>query len=76
MSADILQNAPWLHIRFEGRSYDVPLSELDLGPLSTDEDVRTALAHYLDVPTRSLRSYVIERHANGNMTVRPEAVFG
>jgi len=76
MSADIQQNAPWLHIRFEGRSYDVPLSELDLGPLSTDEDVRTALANYLDVSTRPFRSYVVERHANGNMTVRPEAVFG
>ena len=76
MSADFQQNAPLLHIRFEGRSYDVPLSELDLGPLSADEDVRTALANYLDVSTRSLRSYVVERHANGNMTVRPEAVFG
>ena len=76
MSADILQNAPLLHIRFEGRSYDVPLSDLDLGPLSTDDDVRTALANYLDVSARSFRSYVVERHANGNMTVRPEAVFG
>ena len=76
MSADFQQNAPLLHIRFEGRSYDVPLSELDLGPLSTDDDVRTALANHLDVSARSLRSYVVERHANGNMTVRPEAVFG
>ena len=76
MSADFQQNAPLLHIRFEGRSYDVPVSELDLGPLSADEAVRTALANYLDVSTRALRSYVVERHANGNMTVRPEAVFG
>lgn len=76
MTADILQNAPMLHIRYEGRSYDVPLTDLDLGPLSTDDDVRTALARYLDVSTRSLRSYVVERHATGNMTVRPEAIFG
>jgi hypothetical protein len=76
MSADVLQNAPWLHIRFEGRSYDVPLSDLDLGPMSTDENVRIALAGYLEVAARDLSRYVIERHANGNMTVRPEAVFG
>ncbi len=76
MTADVIQNVPWLHIRFEGRSYDLPLADLDLGPLSTDEDVRTALAGYLGVPDRALKNYVIERHANGNMTVRPEAVFG
>ncbi len=76
MSADILQNVPWLHVRFEGRSYDLPLADLDLGPISPDEDVRRALAGYLDVKQRDLAHYVVERHANGNMTVRPEAVFG
>jgi hypothetical protein len=76
MSADNLQNVPWLHIRFEGRSYDLPLADLDLGPLSSDEDVRTALAGYLSVHHRALAHYVVERHSNGNMTVRPEAVFG
>jgi hypothetical protein len=76
MAADVIQNVPMLHIRFEGRSYDLPLAELDLGGLSTDDDVRTALAGYLGVPDRALKRYVIERHANGNMTVRPEAVFG
>jgi hypothetical protein len=76
MTADILQNVPMLHIRYDGRSYDVPLIELDLGPLSTDDDVRTGLANYLDIPVRSLRSYVVERHVTGNMTVRPEAIFG
>ena len=76
MTADNMHNAALLHIRYEGRSYDVPLTDLDLGPLSTDDDVRTALANYLDISVRSLRRYVVERHASGNMTVRPEAVFG
>jgi hypothetical protein len=76
MAAKINRNVSWLHIRFEGRSYDLPLADLDLGGLSTDDDVRTALAGYLGVNDRSLKHYVIERHANGNMTVRPEAVFG
>ena len=34
------------------------------------------MAGYLDVPVYKLRVYVVERHTNGNMTVRPEAVFG
>ena len=76
MSADIMQNVPWLHIRFEGHSYDLPLADLDLGPISSDDDVRAALAGYLEVHRRALAHYVVERHANGNMTVRPEAVFG
>ena len=31
---------------------------------------------YFDVPVRRLAPYVVERHADGNITVRPEAVFG
>jgi hypothetical protein len=30
----------------------------------------------LEVPQAKLRGYVIDRHETGNMTVRPEAVFG
>jgi hypothetical protein len=67
---------PMLHIRFEGQSWEIALSVLDLGRLSNDRDVRRALARYLDVPVRKLERYVVERHANGNITVRPEAVFG
>jgi hypothetical protein len=65
-----------LHVRFEGRSRDIPCRDLDLGALSSDNDVREALADYLDVPVRKFRAYVIERHDNGNITVRPEATFG
>jgi hypothetical protein len=65
-----------VHIRFEGRSWSVPCSTLDVGDLSTDRDVRRALARYFNVPERKLAAYVVDRHANGNMTVRPEAVFG
>ena len=65
-----------LHVRFEGRSLDVALAVLDVGALSTDQEIRVAVARYLEVPERRLAPYVIERHANGNITVRPEAVFG
>lgn len=65
-----------VHIRFDGRSWDVPFRSLDIGDASSDDEVREALARYLDVSVRKLAAYVVERHASGNMTVRPEAVFG
>jgi hypothetical protein len=65
-----------IHIRFEGRSHDIPQAELDVGPASSDGDIKRALARRLEVPEAKLGDYVIDRHETGNMTVRPEAVFG
>ncbi len=65
-----------LHIRFEGRSFDIPLSDLDVGAMSSDADVKTALAGYLEIAESKLRDYVVDRHETGNLTVRPQAVFG
>ncbi len=72
----IRRDVPVVHIRFQGKSWDIPTTELDVGGLSSDDQVRAAVASYLGVSARDLRFYVIERHANGNLTVRPEAVFG
>jgi hypothetical protein len=65
-----------VHIRFEGRSADIPQSDLDVGAASSDNEIKRALARYLETPEAKLRDYVIDRHDTGNMTVRPEAVFG
>ena len=65
-----------VHIRFEGRSLDIPQGDLDVGLASSDADVKRALSRHLEVPEAKLRDYVIDRHETGNMTVRPEAVFG
>lgn len=65
-----------LHIRFEGRSFDIPLADLDLGVLSSDVDVKRSLARYLNVAEIKFSDYVVDRHETGNFTVRPEAVFG
>ena len=68
--------AALLHVRFEGRSLDVPLGDLDVGQVSTDAQIKQALAGYLDVPVEKFRHYTVDRHETGNLTVRPEAVFG
>ena len=65
-----------VHIRFEGRSLDISQGELDVGAASSDNEIKRALARHLEVPEGKLRDYVIDRHDTGNMTVRPEAVFG
>jgi hypothetical protein len=65
-----------VHVCFEGRSLDVPQGDLDVGAASSDAQVKRALARYLETPEVKLRDYVVDRHETGNMTVRPEAVFG
>lgn len=67
---------PLLHVRYDGRSWDLTLSALRLQGDSKDEEIREALARYLEVPVSRLTPYVVERHPNGNLTVRPQAVFG
>ena len=74
--ADIRNEVHVVHIRFEGRSLDIPLPELDLGPLSSDADIKRAVAVHLEVPEVKFRDYVVDRHETGNLTVRPAAVFG
>ncbi len=76
MSRIVEQLVPMVHIRFEGRSYRIPANALDVGSLSTDNEIRQALARYLNVHVNKFAAYVVERHDNGNITVRPEAVFG
>jgi hypothetical protein len=65
-----------VHIRFEGRSHDIPQGELDIGPASNDNEIKRAVARHLEVDEAKFRDYVIDRHETGNLTIRPEAVFG
>ena len=65
-----------LHVRFGGHSFDISLPGLDIGPSSNDAQVKRAVAGFLDVPTYRLDDHTIDRHSNGNLTIRPEAVFG
>jgi hypothetical protein len=74
--AERQQGVKVVHIRFEGRSVDVPQADLDVGAASSDNEIKRALARYLETQEAKLRDYVIDRHETGNMTVRPEAVFG
>ena len=66
-----------LHVRYEGQSHDVDMSELDLGDLSTDATVRVAVARHINVPEAKLAGFAVDRNtATGDLTLRPQAVFG
>ncbi len=74
---DLLNVAPQIHIRFEGRSIDIPLTEIDCGVLSPDAAIREAVATHLGVPRVKLDTFQIDRNQQtGDLTLRPEAVFG
>ena len=68
---------PMLHLRYDGGSHDVPLTEVDLGDAATDAQIREAAATHLSVPLSKMAGYVVDRNTEtGDITLRPQAVFG
>lgn len=65
-----------VHIRFEGRSLDVAPHDLRLTVAMSDVEIKDRVARHLEVPAERLKRYVIDRAPNGNLIVRPEAVYG
>lgn len=65
-----------VHVRFEGRSYDLREGELDLALGSNDRSIVERVASYLDVKPERFRNYVVDRRPSGDVVVRPEAVYG
>ncbi len=64
------------HVRHDGRSLDVPLADLGVADGAADADVKRAVARHLEVAEDRLNDYVLDRHETGNVTIRPQAVFG
>ena len=66
-----------IHVRHNGRSFDFPAQQIDLGYGSTDHQIRAAVADKLREPRGQFEHYVIDRNTQtGDLTVRPQAVFG
>lgn len=63
-----------LHVRFEGKSFDVELTALT--HQATDVEIKQTLARYLDVAAGRFRDYVVDRRPSGAVILRPEAVYG
>jgi hypothetical protein len=65
-----------VHVRFEGRSFDVAESQLNITTGTNDTVVKERLARHLDIHQDRLQSYVIDRRPSGDLIIRPEAVYG
>lgn len=65
-----------IHVRFEGRSFDLQEKKLGLKAGFSDAEVREQLARYFDVGLHRFDGYVIDRRSSGDIIVRPEAVYG
>ncbi|MEH1935764.1 MAG: hypothetical protein V7L14_19105 [Nostoc sp.] len=65
-----------VHIRFEGRSVDVPETQLGIAAGMNDVAVKECVARHLDVNSDRLSVYVIDRRPSGDLIIRPEAVYG
>lgn len=65
-----------VHIRFEGRSYD--LQEMKIGVVASMQDTQIfdQLAQHFDVNRARFNTYVVDRSPSGDLIVRPEAVYG
>jgi len=65
-----------IHLRFEGRSYDLTQDQVKITPQMGDRQIKEKLAQYLDLHHSGLDDYVIDRPASGDLIIRPEAVYG
>jgi hypothetical protein len=64
-----------VHVRFEGRSMELPLASLHLNPWCTNRQVKEAVAASLDRDAAALAGHVVER-TDQAIIVRPEAIYG
>jgi hypothetical protein len=65
-----------VHVRYEGRSYDVDEGALRLAVRVSDREIKRRLAVHLDVRGDAFDRYVVDRRPSGDVVVRPEAVYG
>ncbi|MGB5962606.1 MAG: hypothetical protein WBG73_18345 [Coleofasciculaceae cyanobacterium] len=65
-----------VHIRFEGRSYDIAETQLGVTAGMNDTTVKSRLAQHFDVKGDRFESYVVDRRPSGDLIIRPEAVYG
>ncbi len=65
-----------VHIRFEGRSYDVAEEQLGITPTMNDGAIKECLAQHFDVGRDRFTSYILDWRPSGDLIVRPEAVYG
>ena len=65
-----------VHIRFEGRSFDLLEDQLGVETQMNDMAIKQRLAQHLQITQERLQYYVVDRPKSGDLIIRPEAVYG
>ncbi|MDY6937142.1 MAG: hypothetical protein SWY16_05685 [Cyanobacteriota bacterium] len=65
-----------VHIRFEGRSYDMSEQQLGVHSNMDDRRIKQCVAQHFEVGVDRLQFYAVDRRPSGDIIVRPEAVYG
>lgn len=73
--ATTIEDRGTIRVRFKVHRVDLPWVEVDYSRISTDRQVRRAVADALGVPPADLAEAAVDRHPNGDLTLRPKA-FG
>jgi hypothetical protein len=64
-----------IHVRFDGRSEELTLSQLNLGSDASDTQIKRTVASHFDLPRNYFDDHVIVR-TNHAIILRPEAIYG
>jgi hypothetical protein len=64
-----------IHVRFDGRSTELPASSLQLANDANDAQIKRAIAGRFDLPPTYFDGYVLVRTST-TIIVRPEAIYG
>ena len=65
-----------VHVRYEGRSVDLSEAQLQVHAGMSDAEIKERVARRFEASVQALEFYVVDRTANGDLIVRPEAVYG
>jgi len=64
-----------VHVRLDGKTKELPLSDLSLSAKSTDDEVLAVLAKHLRVDIERFALFNVERTKDGHIFLRPDALF-
>lgn len=65
-----------LHLRYQGRSHDIPERRLGVQAGMSDREIKHAVARHFDLQLKALNDHVIDRAPSGDLIIRPAAVYG
>lgn len=74
-AAAVARGKKMIHVRIDGKSKDLGLTDLSLTLRSADEDIVAVLAKHLRVDIERFALFRVERMKDGNIFLRPDAMF-